>query len=162
MHDWFARELEGLLMDVYAFPRAAATVTTGIDILRDAGVKHILLVDHQMLKGESDVYPRLPITAFDADEAKLRAAGLFAMGTRRGETRSPRRSRSEAVAHGARDRRRQLEPGRRVVELAPRSEHDAAERPLEPEDAVLRRLGRNHAEVVPPSPARLEVEQGGR
>ena len=86
--DWFDRELE-LPMDIYAFPSGSYREHQ-IEILRDANVKHILLVDHQMLKGESDVYPRLPITAFDADEARLRAAGLFAMGTRRGETRSTR------------------------------------------------------------------------
>jgi peptidoglycan/xylan/chitin deacetylase (PgdA/CDA1 family) len=74
----FFEESLRLPLSIYAFPNGSHRPEQ-IELLRSAGIRHILLVDEALAEPGRDVYPRLTIYGESLAETSLRALGQNAI-----------------------------------------------------------------------------------
>jgi peptidoglycan/xylan/chitin deacetylase (PgdA/CDA1 family) len=72
---WFASKL-GQEMTIYAFPNGSYRAAQ-LEIVRDAGVRHILLVDEDFSSPAASLHRRFTFDAYSEHEMRYRATGAF-------------------------------------------------------------------------------------
>lgn len=73
------RDVLGLPFDIYAFPNGSFR-EDNLELLRQRGVAHILIVGEKIASGHGDVLPRITMSAQSALEARFQVVGLRAQG----------------------------------------------------------------------------------